>query len=92
MTVNRSEGVPHDRLTRIVDAMSHAMESHPEYQEGDKCAIFMDSDSDRVGGLVLFGYDDDSEAMVAILTHLRAVFKANGMTLDVIRLPHRGQG
>lgn len=80
-----SEGVPHDRLTRICGAMTEVMEAHPEYRAGDdKCIVFMDSEVERAGGLVLFGYDDHSEAMSAIFTHLTAVFKANGMDLHLV--------
>lgn len=80
MTPTRTEGDPHDRLTRICDAMTRAMEAHPEYQ-GDKCCIFMDSDVEKRGGLVLFGYEEDADAITSLFIHLRAIFKANGKEL-----------
>jgi hypothetical protein len=88
----RTEDEPHDRLTRICDAMSTAMESHPEYQEGDKAVVFMDSDVDRRGGLVMFGYEDDSDALASIFAHLQAVFAANGKTLSIIPIDAPGHG
>ena len=75
----RSEGEPHDRLTRIADRMITAAERQPEHRAGDKTIIFLD-DGDR-GGIVLAGYDDDMDAMADLFVHLKAVFEANGKTL-----------
>lgn len=69
MSVQRSEGKPVDRLT------------HVEHRAEDKCIVFLD-DGDR-GGLQLHGYDSDNEAMVDLLVHLRALFKANGKQFAV---------
>jgi hypothetical protein len=77
----RTEGVPHDRLTRLCDAMARALEADAEYQEGDRCIIFIDSETEQRGGLVMHGYDDDTEALSAIFMHLRAIFRANGKEL-----------
>jgi len=75
----RTEGEPHDRLTRICDAMANTFDAHPEHREGDRCAVFADG-GDRAG-LVLHGYDDDAEALAAVFAHLRAIFRANGKDL-----------
>lgn len=75
----RSEDEPHDRLTRICDAMTNTFEAHPEHHTGDRCVVFLDSDSR--GGLVMYGYDDDAEALANVFAHLRAVFRANGKEL-----------
>lgn len=72
----RSEGEPHDRLTRVCDAMVGALEAHPESAEGDKCIVFLTDD--EYGGMVLHGYDDDAEAMADLLMHIKALFQANG--------------
>lgn len=79
--VTRTEGEPHDRLTRLADTMSKALEADPEYRAGDKAIVFLD-DGKR-GGIQLFGYDDDVEAMADLLIHLKALFEANGKTLMV---------
>ena len=79
---------PTDRLTHLCDAMSHALEVHPESREGDKCIIFLD-DGVR-GGIVIHGYEDQSEAMVDLLIHMRAIFKANGKHLDFMFLGEDG--
>ena len=76
----RTEGEPHDRLTRLCAAMTDALERDPEYAETVKCIVFLD-DGDR-GGIQLHGaWEDDAEAMTALLVHLRAIFRANGTEL-----------
>lgn len=77
----RTEGEPHDRLTRLCAAMTTTLDAHPEHQAGDKCVVFLD-DGDR-GGMVLHGYDDDTEAVADLLMHLRAIMRANGKDLQV---------
>jgi hypothetical protein len=84
----RTEGVPHDRLTRMCDRMTKTFDLHPEHRSTDKCMVFLD-DGD-VGGLVMHGYDNDFEAMTDLLMHLRAVFKANGKQLDIMFLDDDG--
>lgn len=86
----RTEGEPHDRLTRLCDAMTRTLEAHPEYQEGDKCVVFLDSDVDRAGGLVMHGYDSDSEALADLFMHLRPIFEVNGRHLLFVPLPGEG--
>jgi hypothetical protein len=60
----------------MCDVAIQAFEDHPEHRSGDKCIVFLD-DGKR-GGLVLHGYEDDTDAMVDLLMHLRAIFHANG--------------
>lgn len=76
---------PHDRLTRMCDEAIRAFETHPEHREDDKCIIFLD-DGKR-GGIVLHGYDDDTDAMVDLFMHLRAIFRANGKELGFVPMP-----
>jgi hypothetical protein len=63
-----------------------ALEAHPEYRDGDKAIIFLDSDVEQRGGLVMAGYEDDTDALAAIFLHLTAVFEANGKTLRIVPL------
>lgn len=74
----RTEGEPHNRITRLCDAATKAIEAHPEY-DGEKLILFMDGKDG--GGLVMNGYDDDLEALVNLMVHLSAIFKANGKEL-----------
>jgi hypothetical protein len=80
----RTEGQAHDRLTRLCDRITDALEADPEYRDGDKAVIMLD-DGQR-GGIVLHGYDSDADAMVDLLTHLKAIFEANGKTLMLMPL------
>jgi hypothetical protein len=32
---------PHDRLTRMCEAMTTAMDAHPEARDGDKAIVFL---------------------------------------------------
>jgi len=81
MTPRRTEGKPHDRLTRLAAAMTAALEADPEYRDGDKAIVMLDDGSGS--GIVLHGYDDDAQAMTDLLCHLRAIFEANGKRLEV---------
>ena len=82
--VTRSDGEPHDRLTRLCAAMTDALEAQPGTD--DVKAIVMLQDAER-GGLQVHGYEDQVEAMVDLLGHLQAIFEANGKTLAVAPLP-----
>jgi len=77
----RTEGIPHDRLTRICDAMTTAMDVHPEVHEEDKAIVFLDDG--KMAGMVLHGYTDDVDAIADLLMHLQALFEANGKRLMV---------
>ena len=78
--VTRTEGEPHDRLTRLCAAMTTALEGHPERGD-EKCIVFLQSEADHRGGLQLHGYDDDNEALADLFLHLRAMFRAQGKEL-----------
>jgi hypothetical protein len=78
----KTVGQPHDRLTRMADAMTTAMERHPEYRKGDRAILFLEDDDK--GGIVLTGYDSDVDAMSSLFIHLKAIFKVNGRELMVI--------
>ena len=82
MDAMRSEDVPMDRLTRLCEVATQAIEASPEYREDDKLIIFLDDKES--GGLVLHGYDDDTEAVSAIMGHMKAIFVANGFNLQLV--------
>ena len=79
---------PVDRLTRMCDAMTKTMEMHPESRPDDKCMVFLDDG--KVGGMVLYGYEDKHEALVDLLLHIRAIFQANGKQVDFMFLDEEG--
>ena len=64
--------------------MTDALEAQPEYDDGVKCCVFL-QDGER-GGLVLHGYDEDSEAIADLFLHLRAIFRSNGSELVIAPL------
>jgi hypothetical protein len=81
--VHRTEHDPHDRLTRIAAAMTATLEQHPEYDPGgDVAIVFLSGGEPRQGGTAMFGYDDDLDAMLDLLEHMRAVF--DGKSLMVL--------
>jgi hypothetical protein len=88
MAGERRTEEPHDRLTRMCAAMTATLDAHPETSEDVKCIVFL-QDGDR-GGMQLHGYEEDSEAMVDLLMHLKAIFEANGQTLSFMPMPGRG--
>lgn len=90
MKTERSEGTPHDRLTRITDAMTTTLEGHPEATGDERCLVLLYDGTE--GGIVMNGYEDDAEAIVDLLVHLRAMFKANGKELAVVPMPAMGMG
>lgn len=83
MTDIKRRDVPTDRLTRICAAMTDALDAHPEYKD-DQCIVFLSSKVDKKHGLVIHGYENDKDAIVDLLVHLRAMFKANGMELHLV--------
>jgi hypothetical protein len=85
--VTRTEGEPHDHLTRLCAAMTDALDAQPD-SAGVKAVVMLD-DGER-GGIQLHGYDDDTDAMVDLFVHLRAIFNANGKDLTFAPFPGRG--
>lgn len=82
MKTDRSEGSPHDRLTRITDAMTDTLDEHPEATGEERCLVFLSDDEG--GGIVMHGYEDDAEAITDILIHLKAIFEANGKEIAFV--------
>ena len=76
----RTENEPHDRLTRLADRIARMGKDDPDYDD-EKMIVFL-HDGDR-GGIGLFGYDSDSEAVADMLIYLRSILRANGKDLQV---------
>lgn len=84
----RTVGEPHDRLTRIANAMLDAGNVHPERKD-EKAIVFLTSELEQRSGIALGGYEDnasDLEAMVDLILHLQAIFRANGKQLLLVPL------
>jgi hypothetical protein len=80
----RSDDQPVNRLTRIGDRMTDALQADPEYQDGDKAIVMLNHGAG--GGITLAGYDDDTSAMADLLIHLKAIFEANGKKFVIMPL------
>lgn len=82
MAHERRSGEPVDRLTGICDEMITVLEANEREGETIHCVVLLDDG--KAGGLVMHGYDDDRDAVVDILVHLRAIMRANGMDLKAM--------
>jgi hypothetical protein len=69
--------------------MTKTLDEHPEHGS-EKCIVFL-QDGERAG-LVLHGYEEDTEAMADLLIHLRAIFRANGKDLHIVPVGEVGHG
>jgi hypothetical protein len=83
----RTVDEPHDQLTRIADAMIETLIAHLEYTDKMRTMIFLD-DGER-GGIGLYNYENDNEAITDLILHLKAMFEANGKTVVIVPI---GQG
>lgn len=81
---------PMDRLTRLGDVMLRAFDAAPARQEKDRCIAFVSDE--HSSGIGIYGYDDDREAIGDLLLHLTAIFKANGLSLDIVGVPESPEG
>jgi len=80
-TTTRSDE-PQDRLTRVGDAMLTTFNEHAEKRAVDRAIVFL-KDEAR-GGIAIAGYDDDTDAVVDLVVHLRALFRARGQDLHFV--------
>jgi hypothetical protein len=76
--LTRSEE-PVDRLTTLCDAMTTALKVQEEFSDDVKAVVMLQDD--KRGGIQLFNYEDETEAMVDLFMHLRAIFRAQGKDL-----------
>ena len=80
--VPTTSGTPQDRLTRICDTMLAAFKQHPEKRTADRVIVFLKDETK--GGIALAGYEDDTDAIMDMLVHLRAIFRARGQDLHFV--------
>ena len=72
-----------DRLARLADHMTAALEQAPE--RGEERAIILLHDPDGTGVLHAHGYDDDLDAREELLDYTRAMYFDRGLILLVTR-------
>lgn len=77
-----------ERLNRIAERMTQAMEGHPEYLDGaDRVIVLlMHKDMEGVdhGGIQLAGHIDDRDALADIFIHARALCRHLGIRFDLL--------
>lgn len=73
---------PQDRLTRICDDMITTFNKNPEKRENDRAIVFL---IDEIkGGIGIAGYDNDGDALIDLIIHLRAIFRARGQDIHFV--------
>ena len=83
MTKPTKSDSPQDRLTRVGNTMLGAFNAHAEKRDGDRAIVFLKGENK--GGIALAGYDgDDAEAIVDLVVHMRAMFRARGHDLHFV--------
>ena len=72
--------IPFDRLTELANEMQKLTDD-PEY--ADVKGIVCLSDEDH-GGIVMFGFEDETAALAQLLIHIKAVFQADGKDFGIM--------
>jgi len=79
--LKRSEGDPQTQLGRVAHAMTQTLAAHPE--KGDvQQAIVLLHDS-KTGTAHFWGYEQDTDALEDLITFMRNLGRAHGITIDV---------
>lgn len=73
---------PMDALTQLCDDMTAVLDAKGAEVEDVKAIVFLQNG--KRGGIQLWGYDDDTEAMADLLYHLKALFRSSGRDLVLI--------
>ncbi len=76
--------VPIDRLTELAERIGAALDD----SEHDDVRAAIMLDDGHMGGIMFHGYDDQAEALTALLEHMRAVFAASGLRLELVTIPN----
>jgi hypothetical protein len=85
--VQRSVGKPHNRMTRLCDAATKAMDAHPEWSDDVRAIVLLHDEEE--GGVQLHNYpgDDDEaaekEGLVDLVMHLKALLRRHGFDVHV---------
>jgi hypothetical protein len=84
----RRSGTPETPLTLLCNKLLSVLEQ--EDAPGVKAIVMLDNGTD--GGIGIYGYADDMEAIGDMFVHLAAIFEANGKGLMIVPLATMGQG
>jgi hypothetical protein len=81
-------GEAFDRLTELCAEMTSAIE-RPDTQDVRGIVFLSD---DKLGGIQMFGYEDQVEAMADLFVHMRSIFKSMGKNLEFVGIPESPEG
>lgn len=79
---------PTDRLTRLAVQITAGLETE---ENSDVRAIIM-LDDGKMGGIMMHGYEDGTEAAADLFVHMRAMFRAQGKELELVAIPDSPEG
>lgn len=79
---SRSEGEPHDRLTRIAGAMEEVLNTHPERGGDERCMVFLQSSEWGQGAVMAVGYATELDAIMDVMRHVQAMMISSGITTE----------
>jgi len=93
----RNSDRPFNRLTRLCDVMTTALDEAIEAEEPNdeqrgkvRTIVFLEDDGGA--GIETFGYESSIDAMVSLFVHMKAVFQAEGKDLEFIGIPENLEG
>lgn len=82
--VKRADGEPFDDMTVVAGRM---IETLPEGREIFAIAIVREG---KAGGMCMYGFTDDSDAILMLLGNLEALLKTRGKSLHVVPIADTG--
>lgn len=82
MTKSTKSPTPQDRLTRICNSMIATFNQSGEKREADRAIVFLVDENK--GGIGIAGYENEDDALVDLMVHLRAIFQARGQELHFV--------
>ena len=65
--------------------LADLVENDSEYRQGDRVIVTVLDD--KGGGIGLFDFESDADAMVDLFMMLRAIARANGKDLEYVNIP-----
>jgi len=86
--IYRGDDPSQHRLLRVCDAMSKALQAHPEFQ-GERAIIMLDNKQEQMGGFMLYGYEDDEgdnddyEVIADLISQAKLIARGHGYDLTV---------
>ena len=73
---------PHDRLTRLCELMTDALDEALEDGEQIRGIVFLNNP--EKGGIQMFGYPDTGSGLADLLVHMKAMFASMGKGFGVM--------